>query len=621
LAQVPAFIVSRRTCRPLSLSPRSPLLTMGAACSQNRPHQPESAATAPAGKAPANASATRSGPSGAGKRGHTADQSGHFVLKHAGNVAEVYAIDSKKIGEGAFGSVCLGKHKASGAVRAIKTVAKGNPKMYQMLQLEIATMKEMDHPHIVKLFDTFEDRKCVYFAMELCEGGELFDRITTTKFTESIAALVMRQILQAVHYMQSSNVAHRDLKPENFLVLRKDPIGEDGNMLKLIDFGMAKRCAPGQLLRSRVGTPLYMAPQVLMRRYDTQCDTWSAGVIMYILLSGRPPFTGVNEEAMLEKVRAGAWKFQGDCWEQVSEDAKALIRMMLKRSSEARATAAQALDTVWIKELAPRATDAKLDNTVIEGLQAFKTQNRLKKAALEIVARGMNEDSLKKLRESFQALDVNQDGKLSMAELVGGIENSGLDVGDVDIEQLVSGLDVDGSGTVDYTEFLAATIDRKTLLTQEVLWSAFNIFDQNGDGKITQQELKNVLGSADVEKHIGAESIGSVMKEVDTSGDGVIEFDEFVTLMTQTIQGNCGCAPTKGCEAGEAGEACEARASDETDEAIAPTSVELSEKEADEADEATAPTSVELSEKKAEEADEATAPTSVEPSEKKAGEA
>jgi len=540
LAQVPAFIVSRRTCRPLSLSPRSPLLTMGAACSQNRPHQPESAATAPAGKAPANASATRSGPSGAGKRGHTADQSGHFVLKHAGNVAEVYAIDSKKIGEGAFGSVCLGKHKASCATRAIKSVPKGNPQMNQLLQMEIATMKEMDHPHIVKLFDTFEDRKCVYFAMELCEGGELFDRITKAhNFSESSAALVMRQILQAVHYMQTGNLAHRDLKPENFLVLRKDPIEQDGNVLKLIDFGMAKHCPPGQFLKSRVGTPFYMAPQVLMRRYDSQCDMWSVGVIMYILLSGRPPFTGATDEAMLEKVRQGVWKFQGDCWTQVSEDAKALIRMMLKMSPKVRATAEQALDTVWIKELAPRATDAKLDCAVLEGLRTFKTQNRLKKAALEIVARGMNDDSLKKLREAFEALDVNQDGKLSMAELVGGIEHSGLDLGDVDIGKLVAGLDVDGSGTVDYTEFLAATIDRKTSLTKEVLWSAFNIFDQNGDGKITQQELKNVLGSADVEKHVGAESIAQVMKEADSSGDGVIEFDEFVSLMTQTVHGNC----------------------------------------------------------------------------------
>jgi len=341
-----------------------------------------------------------------------------------------------------------------------------------------------------------------------------------------------------VHYMQTSHLAHRDLKPENFLVLRKDLIEQDGNVLKLIDFGLAKHVNPGQFLKSRVGTPMYMAPQVLMRRYDTQCDMWSTGVIMYILLSGRPPFSGSPEDVMLDKIRNGRWKFEGASWAQVSEDAKALVRTMLKMSPKARATAEQALDSVWIKDLAPRAADAKLDGAVMEGLRSFKVHNKLKKAALEIVAREMNDNDIKKLRDTFEALDVNQDGKLEMAELVTGIERSGLSTGSVDVQRLVAGLDVDGSGTVDYTEFLAATIDRKTSLTKEVLWSAFNVFDQNGDGKITPQELKSVLCAPDVEKRICAENIGQVMKEVDSSGDGTIEFDEFVALMTQTVPGH-----------------------------------------------------------------------------------
>jgi len=461
--------------------------------------------------------------------------SGVFIRKCPGNISDVYNFDARMLGEGAFGSVFQGRHKTAGVVRAIKTVPKGNREANLALQQEIAIMQQMDHAHIVKLFETFEDRKCFHFAMELCEGGELFDRIASERrFSENQAAMVMRQMLQAAFYMHSNRLAHRDLKPENFLFLRKD--GVQDNVLKLIDFGLAKHCEPGQMLKSKVGTPMYMAPQVLTRRYDTQCDMWSIGVIMYILLSGKPPFLADTEFETLDKVRLGQWKFAGACWGQVSDDAKSLVKTLLRMSPKLRATAEDALDHAWIRSLASRASRRSIDAEVVGRLRSFETHNRLKRAALGIVARDLDDSSIRPLRQAFEALDKNQDGKLTASELNEGIARTGLEACSEEIKRLVANVDADGSGAIDYTEFLAATLDRKSVLTEDVLRKAFAVFDQNGDGKISCQELHSVLSAAQDIPRGSSQSVAQIMQEVDSSGSGAIEFHEFAELMVRNSE-------------------------------------------------------------------------------------
>merc|ERR1719334_1449185 len=149
----------------------------------------------------------------------------------------------------------------------------------------------MDHPNIIKLFETFEDHRNIYLVMELCSGGELFDRIIATgHFSEKEAAVLMQQIIRAVYYMHENSICHRDLKPENFLFMTKDPI--ESNYLKIIDFGLSCKFSPDKVMETKAGTPYYVAPQVLSGKYDHQSDIWSCGVIMYVLLCGYPPFFG-----------------------------------------------------------------------------------------------------------------------------------------------------------------------------------------------------------------------------------------------------------------------------------------------------------------------------------------
>jgi len=325
-----------------------------------------------------------------------------------------------------------------------------------------------------------------------------------------------------VSYMHSCQVAHRDLKPENFLFAVDGPI--EGNTLKLIDFGVACSCGPDDVLKTQLGSPYYVSPQVLEGRYDKQCDVWSIGVIMHILLIGRAPFKGRSSMDTFKLIRRGSVDFQRRQWSQISEDAKFLVRDMLRVNPHLRLTADAALRREWIESLAPNAS-ADFDAAVIERLSKFKVENELRKAALNVAARSLAKSRLDALKAEFQRFDADGDGKVSLRELRAGLRNAGMDVSGKHLRSVMANLDGNASGAVAYTDFLAASLDTHGDLTDHVLWTAFNVFDQDGDGKITIAELSRTLPAS------ARRGLTKLMREVDTSGDGEIDFHEFSAMM------------------------------------------------------------------------------------------
>ncbi|CAJ1370199.1 unnamed protein product [Effrenium voratum] len=454
-----------------------------------------------------------------------------FIIENTGKITDYYTLDKKKLGEGSYGSVCKATNISTKAIRAVKTISKSQMKNLERFKQEIAIMKMMDHPNIIKLFESFEDHRNIYLVMELCSGGELFDRIIESgHFSEVQAAILMQQIIRAIYYMHENHVCHRDLKPENFLFMTKDPI--EKNFLKIIDFGLSCKFIPAKPLSTKAGTPYYVAPQVLAGNYDQLSDLWSCGVIMYVLLCGYPPFFGDTDSEVLAKVRLGNFSFNPADWKNVSEDAKTLIRHLLKMNPKDRYTAEQALNHEWIKNKAPKASSVALQSNFVDNLRGFRSQNKLKKAALHIIAGQLNEDQIKALRDTFMGLDKNGDGLLTPAELKEGLQKAGLKEIPPDLQQIMEDVDADGSGVIDYTEFLAATLDRRQYIQEDVCWSAFRVFDRNGDGKISQDELKMVLSNDQaVEDTLGHGMIMELLKEVDGNGDGVIDFQEFMQMM------------------------------------------------------------------------------------------
>jgi len=449
-----------------------------------------------------------------------------FIVDNPGKVMEFYEIEKKKLGEGSYGSVSKAKNKSTAQVRACKSISKAQMKNVDRFKQEIAIMKMMDHPNIVKLYETFEDHRNIYLIMELCIGGELFDRIIEVgHFDERQAAVLMQQIIRAIYYMHENKVCHRDLKPENFLFMSKDAI--DKNLLKIIDFGLSCQYTQGQVLTTKAGTPYYVAPQVLAGKYDHQSDMWSTGVIMYVMLCGYPPFFGETDAEVLSKVRLGNFSFNATDWKNISEDAKNLIRNLLKMNPRDRFNAEQALNHEWIKNKAPKAQNVSLQNNFVDNLRGFRSQHKLKKAALHIIAAQLNEDQIKMLRETFMSLDRNGDGNLTSAEMKEGLTKAGILQIPPDLQQIMEDVDADGSGVIDYTEFLAATMDKKTYIQEDVCWSAFRVFDRNGDGKISKEELTLMLNNEEVNDVVNTELI----KQVDGDGDGMIDFQEFMKMM------------------------------------------------------------------------------------------
>jgi len=453
-----------------------------------------------------------------------------FIIDNPGKITEFYDIDKKKLGEGSYGTVSKATNKSTHAVRAVKSISKAQMKNLDRFKQEIAIMKMMDHPNIIKLFETFEDHRNIYLIMELSLGGELFDRIIDAgHFTEVQAATLMQQIFRAIYYMHENKVCHRDLKPENFLFSSKDPI--EKCLLKIIDFGLSCVYTADQVLTTKAGTPYYVAPQVLAGKYDQLSDLWSCGVIMYVILCGYPPFYGETDADVLTKVRLGNFTFNAADWKNVSEDAKNLIRLLLKMNPRDRYTAEQSLHHVWVKNKAPKAADVAIGAGMVDNLRGFRSQNKLKKAALNIIAGQLGDSQIKALRDTFMALDGNGDGLLTVNEMKEGLAKSGLKEIPPDLQQIMEEVDSDGSGVIDYTEFLAATLDRKAYIQEDVCWSAFRIFDKNGDGKISKKEIEAVLGAGDVEAAMGAQAVADLLKEVDKDGDGEIDFEEFMGMM------------------------------------------------------------------------------------------
>jgi calcium-dependent protein kinase len=393
-------------------------------------------------------------------------------------------------------------------------------------------MRSLDHPNVIRLFETWEDTKNQYLVMELCAGGGLVNFVKKSGgyFEEPQVACLMRQLLRTVSYMHKKGICHRDLKPENFLLLTKEPI--ERNILKIIDFGVSTRFEQGQILRDKAGTPFYTSPQVLDGRYTQACDLWSCGVIMYILLSGRPPFSGSTDEEVWGKIRRGNFAFQYEQFHKVSEDAKNIMRGLMKYKEVERFTGYEALHHDAIQRYAPRGKDVKIQNSIITNLRDFAFSTKLKKAALHAVVHTGREDQVAMLRETFLALDIDDDGFVTKDEFSSALVEAGLEP-PADLEDILTEVDVSGSGEIDYTEFIAATMDATQYLREDRCWAAFLLFDNNGDGKICKEELECILGDPDIDRDgdVQLQAVTEVLSEADVNGDGAIDYEEFLQMM------------------------------------------------------------------------------------------
>ncbi|KAL6763509.1 kinase-like domain-containing protein [Haematococcus lacustris] len=455
---------------------------------------------------------------------------GNAKVELAKNVSQkfedVYSI-SKLIGHGAFAKVSICTHLSSNAKYAVKVVQKNieDPaKQREGILKEIAIMRMLeDHPNTVRLLEVFEDADSYMLVMELCTGGELFDQIIAKgHFSEKDAAEKMHCLLDFIANAHSKNIIHRDLKPENILLSDKSPTAA----IKVIDFGTSDFCAPGQRLSQKFGTPYYVAPEVLRKDYNTSADIWSAGVIMYILLCGYPPFGGKTDAKILQRVQAGVFSFEGREWEVVTEAAKDMISSMLVMDFTQRAQAKQLLTHRWF-QVAATAPAAALGAHMVKRLRAFAGMSRMKRLALVVLARTLTDNDVKRLRELFAAMDTNNDGRIDSQDLHNALEKVGAAIAESEMQELFHASDIDGTGQIDYEEFIAAMLDsNRVARRKEAVRKSFEELDKDGDGFITAEDLVKVMprGSS-------IELAREMVEEVDRNGDGRVDYNEFQQMM------------------------------------------------------------------------------------------
>uniref|UniRef100_A0A7N0T924 non-specific serine/threonine protein kinase n=1 Tax=Kalanchoe fedtschenkoi TaxID=63787 RepID=A0A7N0T924_KALFE len=462
-----------------------------------------------------------------------ADNQAFYVLGHkTANIRDLYAL-GRKLGQGQFGTTYLCTEISTGNEYACKSISKRkliSKEDLDDVRREIQIMHHLaGHKNIVKIKGAYEDPLYVHIVMELCSGGELFDRIIQRgHYSERKAAELTKIIVGVVEACHSLGVMHRDLKPENFLLVNKD----DDFSLKAIDFGLSVFFKPGQIFGDVVGSPYYVAPEVLLKHYGPQADVWTAGVILYILLSGVPPFWAETQQGIFDAVLKGHIDFDSDPWPLISDSAKDLIRRMLCSLPTERLTAHEVLCHPWICEngVAP---DRALDPAVLSRLKQFSAMNKLKKMALRVIAESLSEVEIAGLKEMFKAMDTDNSGAITFDELKAGLRRYGSNMKDMEIRALMDAADIDNSGTIDYGEFIAATIHLNKLEREEHLIAAFQYFDKDGSGYITVDELQQAC----TEHNMTDVLLEDIINEVDQDNDGRIDYGEFVAMMEK---GNVG---------------------------------------------------------------------------------
>jgi len=237
--------------------------------------------------------------------------------------------------------------------------------------------------------------------MEECKGGEIFDRIidhiqSKKMYSEKDASIIFQQVMSAIEYCHNNGICHRDLKPENLLYLNQGP--EQDNPIKVIDFGLSQMISTDKKLKTKVGTAYYVAPEILKGDYTEKCDVWSAGVILYIFLSGDPPFNGPSDSEIYNKIAQMKYTFPEKKWKDISNEAKDLIQHMMAPENE-RYTARQVLDHPWFKNA--KTTPLSSLNFDPAFFVDYVKGCELKKISLLFIASRLDENEINNLKKYF----------------------------------------------------------------------------------------------------------------------------------------------------------------------------------------------------------------------------
>ena len=377
---------------------------------------------------------------------------------------------------------------------AIKSISNRNltKKDYEDLVKEVDIISGLDHPNIIKFYETYHDEYYFHIVMELCKGKEVFEKIANQgNISEKKVVNIIFKVLLAIAHCHSRGITHRDLKPENILF---DSLKMDAE-IKIIDFGLSRKYSQDEKMHTILGTPYYVAPEVLKGEYDEKCDIWSIGAMTYLILCGEPPFTGVSNNEIFKKIVKDDLKFNPYKWKNISNNAKDFVKICLNKNANMRPSASKAVEHKWFSSVMKETHSIKnLSKECLINFKNFNIRNVFKQTIMKYLLNTLSDDEISIYKNTFFATDYYNNGLVEKGEIKKAFLLSNLEISDDEIDNLFDIIDgTRQKGGIGYTEFLMASIDQKVLFTKDKLEKAFNYFDLNNSQFIEFEDLKEAF--------------------------------------------------------------------------------------------------------------------------------
>ena len=443
----------------------------------------------------------------------------------------------KKLGEGAHGIVYLVNNILTNTRLILKKIHKEKENDEKNIKNELEVLKKLDHPNIVKIIEYYDTAEAFYVITEFCKKGELYGYIKQD-CTEKQLAFLFYQIFSGLWYLHDHNIIHRNIKLENILIseIETDPVTSKLFFwVKIINFGTAKICEGKNKEIAIVGSPYYIAPEVLKQNYNAKCDTWSVGVMLYSLIVGVPPFDGRNANEIKSRILIGTYNSKHEKLLSRSPELQDLISKLLDVNTETRLSAKEALAHPWFVKENGRYLYSNIDKNsivrIIENLFRYTIQTKFQQLVLAFIVHNIPiSDETKVINKVFRYFNKKGDCRLTKTELIEGVcQYKSKEEVDKYIEEIFILLDGDNNGYIEYEEFLMACLDKKMILREKNLKYAFAFLDKER----TQSLSAKVIMSAFVTEHnVQLEELfQNMINEIDNDHDGNINFEEFKELM------------------------------------------------------------------------------------------
>ena len=415
-------------------------------------------------------------------------------------------------------------------IYSCKEISKLNLTKKEKLIKEINILSKLDHPNIINLHEIYESDNNLFLIAEYFKGIDLisFIYMKNQNISEEEIIGIFIQIISIIKYCHKNNICLINLDPENFVFT--DEYSKENNNIKIINFKSSQIFELNEKLKVKIRPTYFIAPEVLSGTFDYSCDIWGAGVLLYFLLSGEPPFSKKGDKNIYENIRNIKYSFPSIRWNNISDEAKDLIKQMLLPEGK-RISIEDILSHPWINKL--KKLSLKDFSFNISIFKKYKYFILFKRIVLTYIASRVNDLKINSIRKLFKVFDVDNDGQITLDNFKKCIIDSKNDDDDKDNEQfekeinlIFSIMDTDKNNKIEFTEFLSSILPEQLYLNKYVLFEAFSFFSQN-NYKISMNELIDILK---INFH-KIKEIENIFQLVDKNHDGIIEFIDFTEMM------------------------------------------------------------------------------------------